>query len=31
MLNTTQVKELVKQRFGGTITQVYLNRSEDVV
>ena len=26
MLNTTQVKELVKQRFGGSITQAYLNK-----
>ena len=26
MLNTTQVKELVKQRFGGSIKQVYLNK-----
>ena len=26
MLNTTQVKELVKQRFGGSLTQVYLNK-----
>ena len=26
MLNTTQVKDLVKQRFGGSLTQVYLNK-----
>jgi|TARA_B110000444_G_scaffold137355_1_gene128898 hypothetical protein len=26
MLNTTQVKDLVKQRFGGSIKQVYLNK-----
>ncbi len=26
MLNTTQVKELVKQRFGGSLKQVYLNK-----
>ena len=26
MLNTTQVKDLVKQRFGGSLKQVYLNK-----
>ena len=26
MLNTTQVKDLVKQRFGGRLKQVYLNK-----
>ena len=26
MLNTTQVKELVKQRFGGSLKQAYLNK-----
>ena len=26
MLNTTQVKDLVKKRFGGSIKQVYLNK-----
>ena len=25
-LNTTQVKDIVKKRFGGSITQVYLNK-----
>ena len=26
MLNTKQVKDLVKQRFGGSLKQVYLNK-----
>jgi hypothetical protein len=25
-LNTTQVKDIVKKRFGGSITKVYLNK-----
>ena len=26
MLNTTQVKELIRTRFGGSLTQAYLNK-----